>query len=293
METWKTYVYIYKVPVQVHINDDPQGSLRCDVNLSINPIDSPPGSGTRCEIKNLNSIKFMTAAMSTSNNYFLSSTQLQRQIWAYEIHRQSTLLVNSPGARIEQETRGFDEITFQTFRLRSKEEAPDYRYMPDPNLGVLRLSEVVVSALRMCLAQGWIPRNASTRSAQPFLSSHGRHVHDSNTYMLSPTEMSMCYWESTADVKYNMTVKIPEKDALSSILTKSWMALEIQTERKGTQRGWPTGTSCPLFGPWEFGSSQHQGDTRTLGPARLAEKDIPAKHDIRFPVGWAYRYGSV
>ncbi|KAL9713058.1 hypothetical protein Ac2012v2_004299 [Leucoagaricus gongylophorus] len=56
------------------------GSLRCDVNLSINPIDSPPGSGTRCEIKNLNSIKFMTAAMSTSNNYFLSSTQLQRQI---------------------------------------------------------------------------------------------------------------------------------------------------------------------------------------------------------------------
>ena len=41
-----------------------------------------------------------------------------------------------------QETRGFDENTFETFRLRSKEDAPDYRYMPDPNLGVLVLSQV-------------------------------------------------------------------------------------------------------------------------------------------------------
>lgn len=61
---------------------------------------------------------------------------------AHEVHRQGLILSSSSEARVEQETRGFDEITFQTFRLRSKEDAPDYRYMPDPNLGVLRLSEV-------------------------------------------------------------------------------------------------------------------------------------------------------
>jgi aspartyl-tRNA(Asn)/glutamyl-tRNA(Gln) amidotransferase subunit B len=60
----------------------------------------------------------------------------------YEIHRQIALLSSSPEAKVEQETRGFDEMTFETFRLRSKEDAPDYRYMPDPNLGILRLSKV-------------------------------------------------------------------------------------------------------------------------------------------------------
>ncbi|KXN89467.1 Glutamyl-tRNA(Gln) amidotransferase subunit B, mitochondrial [Leucoagaricus sp. SymC.cos] len=99
------------------------GSLRCDVNVSINPMSGSPGSGTRCEIKNLNSVRFIVAAIT------------------HEIHRQSAILASSPEACVDQETRGFDEITFQTFRLRSKEDAPDYRYMPDPNLAVLRLSK--------------------------------------------------------------------------------------------------------------------------------------------------------
>ncbi|KAJ3573020.1 hypothetical protein NP233_g2699 [Leucocoprinus birnbaumii] len=111
------------------------GSLRCDVNVSINPTGGPTGSGTRCEIKNLNSVKFMTAAI------------------RHEIQRQSAILVSSPDARIEQETRGFNEDTFETFRLRSKEDAPDYRYMPDPNLGVLRLSKDRIEHVRSTLPE--------------------------------------------------------------------------------------------------------------------------------------------
>ena len=60
----------------------------------------------------------------------------------YEIHRQKDFLHANPGATVPQETRGFNEDSFETFRLRSKEDAPDYRYMPDPNLGTLILSQV-------------------------------------------------------------------------------------------------------------------------------------------------------
>lgn len=61
---------------------------------------------------------------------------------AYEVKRHCDFLLANPGATVPQETRGFNEDTFETFRLRSKEDAPDYRYMPDPNLGELVLSQV-------------------------------------------------------------------------------------------------------------------------------------------------------
>ncbi|TFY74677.1 hypothetical protein EWM64_g9335 [Hericium alpestre] len=94
-----------------------QGSLRCDVNVSVNR----PGDafGTRCEIKNLNSVRFMIVALTC------------------EIHRHIALL--DAGQPVAQETRGFNETSGLTFKLRSKEDAPDYRYMPDPNLPPLLL----------------------------------------------------------------------------------------------------------------------------------------------------------
>ncbi|GAW08544.1 GTPase-activating protein GYP5 [Lentinula edodes] len=96
------------------------GSLRCDVNVSINRPGEPPGM--RTEVKNINSIKFMVAAIE------------------YEIQRQKTILETlGPKLKVPQETRGFNSETWKTFKLRSKEDAPDYRYMPDPNLGVLVL----------------------------------------------------------------------------------------------------------------------------------------------------------
>ncbi|KAM6496151.1 Glutamyl-tRNA amidotransferase subunit B, mitochondrial [Amanita muscaria] len=107
-----------------------EGSLRCDVNVSINRVGRP--LGTRCEIKNLNSIRFMMAAI------------------MHEIHRQRVVIESAPDpetATVPQETRGFDEHSFETYRLRSKEDAPDYRYMPDPNLGTLVLSKERISQI--------------------------------------------------------------------------------------------------------------------------------------------------
>lgn len=103
-----------------------EGSLRCDVNVSVNRVGEP--FGTRCEVKNLNSVRFMMNAIS------------------YESHRQVKLL-EQEGGRIEQETRGYNESNGTTFRLRGKEDAPDYRYMPDPNLPPILLSEKQIRAL--------------------------------------------------------------------------------------------------------------------------------------------------
>ncbi|KAF8897888.1 Glutamyl-tRNA amidotransferase subunit B, mitochondrial [Infundibulicybe gibba] len=107
-----------------------QGSMRCDVNVSINRRGSP--AGTRCEIKNLNSVRFMVAAIN------------------HEINRQQTHLLTTSDP-LPQETRGFDENTFCTYKLRSKEDAPDYRYMPDPNLGMLVIGPERVRSIRETL----------------------------------------------------------------------------------------------------------------------------------------------
>ncbi|KAJ3551097.1 hypothetical protein NM688_g4936 [Phlebia brevispora] len=103
-----------------------QGSLRCDVNVSVNKYNEP--FGTRCEIKNLNSVKFMMVAITS------------------EAFRQIELLES--GRPVLQETRGFDEDKAETYALRSKEDAPDYRYMPDPNLPPLFLEKRYVSSIR-------------------------------------------------------------------------------------------------------------------------------------------------
>ena len=102
-----------------------QGSLRADCNVSVR---KPNGNlGTRCEIKNLNSIKFISQAIQ------------------YEAERQVELLEN--GGVIDQETRLFDTSTGETRSMRSKEDAHDYRYFPDPDLLPLELSDSQISEI--------------------------------------------------------------------------------------------------------------------------------------------------
>ncbi|KAK1218497.1 hypothetical protein PQX77_018823 [Marasmius sp. AFHP31] len=108
------------------------GSLRCDINVSVNQPGEP--FGTRCEIKNVNSVRFMVAAIQ------------------HEIERQKTILSsqdsNGSPRKVAQETRGFDEDRWETYTIRSKEDAPDYRYMPDPNLGTLVINETRIENVR-------------------------------------------------------------------------------------------------------------------------------------------------
>ncbi|KAF9197513.1 hypothetical protein BGZ49_002010, partial [Haplosporangium sp. Z 27] len=108
-----------------------EGSMRCDVNVSVHEPGTPYGA--RCELKNLNSIKSVMDAI---------DAEIERQISCYE--------ANIP---VEQETRGFDASTGKTFRIRSKESAPDYRYMPEPDLPRLVLSQDEIQTLKQSLPE--------------------------------------------------------------------------------------------------------------------------------------------
>ena len=107
-----------------------EGSLRCDANVSIRPAGST-GLGTKTEIKNMNSFRSVERAI------------------ASEIERQVGLL--TAGERIVQETRGWDEVNGVTHSMRSKEEAHDYRYFPDPDLVPMEIPAADVARIKATL----------------------------------------------------------------------------------------------------------------------------------------------
>ena len=112
--------------------DMEKGSLRADVNVSVRPYGETK-LGTRCEIKNLNSITFIGQAIE------------------HEARRQIEIIED--GGTIAQETRLFDPNKGETRSLRSKEEAHDYRYFPDPDLLPLEFSQAFVDALKADLPE--------------------------------------------------------------------------------------------------------------------------------------------
>ena len=105
-----------------------EGSLRADVNVSVRVVGEKK-FGTRCEIKNVNSIRFMQMAIE------------------YEAKRQVELLES--GKKIDQETRLFDTKKNQTRSMRSKEDAHDYRYFPDPDLLPLELKDDFIEKINL------------------------------------------------------------------------------------------------------------------------------------------------
>ena len=106
-----------------------QGSLRCDVNVSVKKSGDP--LGTRCEIKNLNSVRFVMQSI---------VTEAKRQVEEIE-----------NGNEIIQETRLFDSVKGETRSMRSKENAHDYRYFPDPDLMPLELTDEFISDIKNSL----------------------------------------------------------------------------------------------------------------------------------------------
>jgi aspartyl-tRNA(Asn)/glutamyl-tRNA(Gln) amidotransferase subunit B len=104
-----------------------EGSFRCDANVSVRPLGETK-LGTRCEIKNLNSFRFMQDAID------------------YEVRRQVALIED--GGSVVQETRLYDPDRRQTRSMRSKEDAQDYRYFPDPDLPPLVIDEAWIERVR-------------------------------------------------------------------------------------------------------------------------------------------------
>src|SRR3982751_4359600 len=108
-----------------------EGSFRCDANVSVRKVGAP--LGTRCEIKNLNSFRFMERAIE------------------FEARRQIEILED--GGRIVQETRLYDPDRDETRSMRSKEDAQDYRYFPDPDLLPLVVTEEQIEKVRATLPE--------------------------------------------------------------------------------------------------------------------------------------------
>lgn len=145
-----------------------EGSLRADVNVSVRrPGD---GLGTRCEIKNVNSMRFI------------------RQAIEYEARRQVDILED--GGTIDQETRLFDPNKGVTRSMRSKEEAHDYRYFPDPDLLPLEMEQAWVDAIRADL-----PELPDAKKAR-FMLEFGLSEYDART--LTAERASADYYEEVA-----------------------------------------------------------------------------------------------
>ncbi len=122
-----------------------QGNLRCEPNLSLRPA-GQEALGTKVELKNINSFKFVKDALE------------------YEIKRQGAVLRD--GGRVEQETRLWDVDQGKTFVMRSKEEAHDYRYFPDPDLVPLSLPQEQLEAWRRDISE--LPATRQARFVQQY-----------------------------------------------------------------------------------------------------------------------------
>jgi len=158
-----------------------EGSLRADVNVSVRK-EGDTKLGTRCEIKNVNSIKFMQMAI------------------IYEAQRQVELLES--GKKINQETRLFDTKKNETRSMRSKEDAHDYRYFPDPDLLPLNLDKKLIEKIKKNLPE--LPDQKKER----FI----------NEYVLTPYEANILVSEKEISDYFEEVVKTSDKK-----LAKNWI----------------------------------------------------------------------
>ena len=165
------FTHIRDVLVAIGVNDGnlEEGSLRCDANVSVRPI-GQAALGTKVEIKNVNSFRFLQKAIE------------------YEIQRQSAVVAE--GGTITQETRLFDPDSGRTFSMRSKEEAHDYRYFPEPDLPLLVLADDQIARVRASL-----PELPQARRAR-FVAQYGLPAYDAG--VLTQDVDVAAYFETVA-----------------------------------------------------------------------------------------------
>jgi aspartyl-tRNA(Asn)/glutamyl-tRNA(Gln) amidotransferase subunit B len=175
----EAYAYLAAVKqalefIQVSSCDMEKGHLRCDANVSVR-LKGAEKLGTKAEVKNLNSFRFLKQALD------------------YEISRQVALIES--GGRVAQETRLFDPDLGETASMRSKEEAHDYRYFPEPDLVPLRIGEEWLARLQSEMAE--LPAVKRAR----FLSEYGLSEYDAD--VLTASRATSEYFETAARVSGN------------------------------------------------------------------------------------------
>ena len=178
-----------------------EGSFRCDANVSVRPKGSDK-FGTRTEIKNVNSFRFVEKAIQ------------------YEVARQIELLES--GGTIVQETRLYDPDKGETRSMRSKEEANDYRYFPDPDLLPVALEEHDIEAVRAAL-----PELPDAKAAR-FVSQYGLSAYDAG--VLTASRELADYYEAVARV-------VPGEPKLVANWVMGDLAAALNKEGLGVEAG--------------------------------------------------------
>jgi len=144
-----------------------EGSFRCDANVSVRPVGQKE-FGTRCEIKNLNSFRFLEEAINI------------------EVRRQIELIED--GGTVVQETRLYDPDRKETRSMRSKEDSQDYRYFPDPDLPPLRISREWVEQVRSTMPE--LP----TAMRERFIAQYG--LSDYDAMIVTQSKAMAAYFEA-------------------------------------------------------------------------------------------------
>jgi aspartyl-tRNA(Asn)/glutamyl-tRNA(Gln) amidotransferase subunit B len=167
-----------------------EGSFRCDANVSVRPRGADK-FGTRAEIKNLNSFRFVEKAIN------------------YEVARQIELLES--GGKVVQETRLYDSDKGETRSMRSKEEANDYRYFPDPDLLPVELDQPYIDAV--CVSLPELP----DQKAQRFISEYGLSAYDAG--VLTAGADLANYYEKVLRIRpEGSTISVSPKLAANTIM---------------------------------------------------------------------------
>ncbi len=167
----EAYAYLAEVKqvleyIEASTCDMEKGHLRCDANVSVR-LKGAEKFGTKAEVKNLNSFRFLKAALE------------------YEIARQVAVIES--GGRVEQETRLYDPESGRTSGMRSKEHAHDYRYFPEPDLAPLRIGDAWLAEIRSGMVE--LPRKRHDR----FVSEYGLREYDAE--VLTSTRALSEYFE--------------------------------------------------------------------------------------------------
>jgi len=177
--SWEAYDYVNHVRralqwVGASEADMEKGNLRCEANVSVRRIGDEK-FGTKVELKNLNSVRFMQRAIE------------------FEVTRQIGVLES--GGQLQQETRLWDERAAETRVMRSKEEAHDYRYFPEPDLAPLKISAEMVERVRSAMPE--LPEARRRR----FMEQYGLSFSDAS--QLTSERSLADYYEKAAEVSRN------------------------------------------------------------------------------------------
>ncbi len=215
-----------------------EGSLRCDVNISIRPVGQVE-FGTRCEVKNVNSMRFARKAIE------------------FETKRQIELVES--GGKVEQNTLNFDPATGVTTPLRSKENAHDYRYFPDPDLPPIILSPSFLEKIRNEMPQ--LPNAARAELMSVF----GLPEYD----VLLLTEERAIY---TYFKDFVSQIKTPQYKAVSNLIINKILPTANELKIELTDFPLPINELADFLTLIETGKISNTAAYQTLFPELLTEK---------------------